>query len=75
MTEITVRKGFAACYEDGRDLRLYLPVATTEDKRTGGLSWASEMRWQRWYIEPGWYQITIEPWVPPGMDALPTETE
>lgn len=67
------RRGFLASYNDGRDLRYYVAVATEQDKKTHGLSFASEMRWQRWYLEPGWYEVTIKPWYPPGMEPLEEE--
>lgn len=57
-----VHTGFFATYEDQRDLRRYVPVAT---EKIGG-----RFSWQRWYLPPGFYKITIEPWFPSGMEPF-----
>lgn len=65
-----IRTGFFATYEDGRDLRMYMPVATAEDKQAYRRFFASRWSWQRWYLPPGFYKITIEPWLPPGIEPF-----
>ena len=59
---------FLVTYENGRDLRRYLPTADAEEREHPNLPWVKGMTWQRWYIEPGWYKITIEPCFPPGVE-------